>query len=137
MSRHELDRIDALERRVAELERRLSSPVQVGTGRMQRLPQQWTPAIETLAWSKEKYPDVDEATEREKFRDYYGSKGESRRDWEGAYRNWIRREADFAKARPQARANGPQTRADAIAKANRGRRDRVAAELAELWREKS
>jgi len=101
---------------------------------MQRLPEQWTPAIETLAWSKEKFPDVDEAHEREKFRDYYGSKGESRRDWEGAYRNWIRREADFAKARPRPGPNGPVSRATSIDKANRERIDRVTAKLDEAWR---
>lgn len=127
-----IDRLAALERRVAELEAKLTPAV---TGKSRRLPDGWAPDAALLAWCKEKFPDVEEAREREKFCDYWRSRGEPRRDWDAAYRNWIRKEDEFSKTRASPRASGPASRTATIDKANRERRDRVAAQLAALWRD--
>src|SRR6187399_3215103 len=127
-----LERLVALEKRVAELEK-ISGPQPVSTGRSRQLPPAWQPSDATLAWAEEKYPDVEEPRERDKFTDYWQSRGEVRKDWDAAYRNWIRKEAEFSKARPSSRANGPASRTATIDQANRERRDRVASKLAKVW----
>jgi hypothetical protein len=134
MDQPTLARIAALEKRVAALEARLE-PAPPPTGKSRRLPEGWAPDATLLAWCREKYPHVQETREREKFCDYWRSRGDSRRDWDAAYRNWIRKEDEFSQARPSARANGPASRTAAIDKANRERRDRVAAQLAALWKD--
>lgn len=135
MSKWVLERLAALELRVAELEKKLQ-PSTPG-GRSQRMGEAWQPADATLAWAQEKFPDVEEGRERDKFRDYWRSRGEVRRDWDAAYRNWIRKEHEFSQARAPARPNGPASRTASIDQVNRERRDRVAAQLAKVWREGS
>jgi hypothetical protein len=129
-----LERLVALEKRVAELEK-IRGPQPVSAGRSRQLSPVWEPSAETLAWAEEKYPDVEEGRERDKFTDYWRSRGEVRKDWDAAYRNWIRREAEFSKTRPSSRAGGPPSRTTSIDQANRERRDRVASKLAKVWRE--
>lgn len=130
-----VERLARLEERVAELERRLARPPVAGRSR--QMQQDWQPDAEALAWAREKYPHVDEQKEREKFRDYWRSRGEVRRDWQAAYRNWIRREAEYMAERGGRRgpANGPASRTAGIGELNRDRRDRVAARLAEIWKD--
>jgi len=128
-----LERLIMLEKRVAELEKNSQQPPSPPAGRSARLTEMWMPAEATLAWAQEKVPDVDEEIEREKFRDYWRSRGEARRDWDAAYRNWLRKEAEFSKARASPRANGPASRTATIDQANRERRDRVASKLAKVW----
>jgi hypothetical protein len=132
VAKDEVDRITALEQRVARLEALL---IPQPAGKARRLPEGWAPGLPLLAWCEEKFPDVEETREREKFCDYWRSRGEPRRDWDAAYRNWIRKEAEFSKARPSSRANGPASRTTTIDQANRERRDRVAAKLAALWKD--
>jgi uncharacterized protein YdaU (DUF1376 family) len=76
-----------------------------------RLPADWGPSADEIAFAERERPDVDWWTEAEKFRDYWhgvpGAKGR-KSDWPGTWRNWIRR-ADSkrlsARAGPQ---SGPQ-----------------------------
>lgn len=133
MSKSVLERLAALEAAVAELQKKNQQPIQP-VGRSKRLPEGWAPLPETLAWRQEKFPDVEEATERGKFADYYGSRGDVRHDWDAAYRNWIRREAEYSKTRASARANGPASRTASIDQANRERADRTLAQLATVRR---
>jgi hypothetical protein len=123
-----LDRLTALEAKVASLEAELRGKA---TGRVRAAQiKDWTPKATELAWAKEKFPEVDEPKEREKFVDYWRSRGEARKDWDAAYRNWIRKAAEYGN-RP--RANGPASRTATIDALNRERRERVSAQLSALW----
>lgn len=59
--------------------------------RARQLPENWQPDDTLLAWAKERAPHVDTTEETDKFKDYYRSKGEPRKDWAASWRNWIRR----------------------------------------------
>lgn len=70
-----------------------------------RLPPDWQPSAEDIAFAERERPDVDWRVEADKFRDYWhGKPGKDGRKttWPGTWRNWIRR----ADRRPGARA-GP------------------------------
>ncbi|MGS0573484.1 YdaU family protein [Xanthomonas oryzae pv. oryzicola] len=72
-----------------------------------RLPADWGPSSDDIAFAERERPDVDWWAEAEKFRDYWhgipGAKGR-KSDWPGTWRNWIRR-ADSKRQAPRA---GPQ-----------------------------
>lgn len=55
-----------------------------------RLPKDWTPAPETVAWAKTNYVTTDQqiAREAERFRDHHVSKGNAMADWPAAWRTW-------------------------------------------------
>jgi hypothetical protein len=55
------------------------------------MPRDWWPAEELLAWAAEKFPGVRVKVETEAMRDYTFSR--SIVDWNGAWRNWIRKAA--------------------------------------------
>jgi hypothetical protein len=59
-----------------------------------RLPENWVPSSELLAWAKKERPDVLVEREIEIFRDYWiaqpGQKG-VKLDWDATFKNWIRR----------------------------------------------
>ncbi|MEN1941036.1 hypothetical protein WCE39_08075 [Luteimonas sp. MJ174] len=67
-----------------------------------RLPLDWSPSDEDLAFARRERPEIDANAEAAKFRDYWvaapGAKGR-RADWPATWRNWIRR-ADAPKAAP-------------------------------------
>jgi len=128
------DRLLSLEQRMAELERRLAPEQTKPTGKASRMTADWQPDENLLAWAEEKVPDVDERTERDKFRDYWIARGETRRDWTAGYRNWLRKEAEFSKAKAPVLRWGSRSRTADIDQVNRERRDRVADKLATLWR---
>lgn len=59
-----------------------------------RLPPDWQPSAEDLAFARRLRPDLDHSAEAEKFRDYWhGLAGAKARkaDWSATWRNWIRR----------------------------------------------
>ena len=128
-----LERLAALEQRVSQLEKRLLQPATMPQ-RSTRMTEEWQPRTETEAWAREKFPHVDETREREKFRDYWQSRGDVRRDWDAAYRNWIRKEDEYQAARPSGGGRRPATRGTAIAETNRQRIDSFADQLAARWR---
>lgn len=129
-----LDRLVALERRVTELEQQLTlQPTTPAKGKAHALPLNWHPPEQVIAWVKEGYPNVVETDERDRFADYWRSRGDTRKDWTAAYRNWIRKAAEFSAPRPAVLSGRPVTRGSAITEANRQRRDRVADKLAALW----
>ncbi len=55
MSEWLVERLAALEQRVAELERRSEDGTPAG-GRARRLAPGWEPRLDDLAWAKEKFP---------------------------------------------------------------------------------
>jgi len=70
--------------------------------RATRLPDDWRPAPELIAWAREAHPLVDLRLEVPKFRDYWyakAGKDATKRDWAGTFRNWIRT-ADERRPRP-------------------------------------
>lgn len=72
-----------------------------------RLPPDWKPSDDLMAWAAKARPDVDAWAEAESFRDYWHSKpgaGARKTDWGLTFRNWIRRSRA---ARPDARAGVP------------------------------
>lgn len=61
-----------------------------------RLPHDWQPDADLLAWTKQERPDVDVNLTVESFKDYW--EGKAGRDalktnWRGTWRNWVRRTA--------------------------------------------
>ncbi len=60
-----------------------------------RLPAGWKPSDETLAWARNKRPQLDIAETIERFADYYvampGQRG-VRLDWDASFRTWVARE---------------------------------------------
>ena len=60
-----------------------------------RLPIDWKPNAELVAWSKTERPDLDLRKVFEEFKDYWssvpGSKG-VKLDWDATWRNWVRKQ---------------------------------------------
>jgi hypothetical protein len=60
---------------------------------------------ELQEWVEREFPMVNAESETEKFRDY--TFRTAIRDWTGAWRNWMRKAAEFAAKRPAAAASEP------------------------------
>ena len=85
-------------RREEEITSKSKSKEQVRS-RGSRLPSDWEPSDELLAWAKAERPDVDARREVGNFRDYWAAKAGqagTKLDWDATFRNWIRN------ARPRA-----------------------------------
>lgn len=64
-----------------------------------RLPEDWKPSEELVAWARKEFPAVDLKLEIARFVDHFRSKtgrGASMLDWAATFRNWIRRSIDFS-----------------------------------------
>ncbi|KAF1005452.1 MAG: hypothetical protein GAK28_03204 [Luteibacter sp.] len=64
-----------------------------------RLPNDWQPSPELIAWARTDHPQVNLRIEVPKFRDYWHAKAgkdAAKRDWSGTFRNWIRTAAERA-----------------------------------------
>jgi hypothetical protein len=65
--------------------------------RAHRLPPDWQPAERLDEWAaKLDVPVPDLTAELEKFRDHFRANGKAQIDWDAAWRNWMRRSAEFA-----------------------------------------
>ena len=62
------------------------------------LPDDWSPAPEVVAQMRAEQPHIDQELELAKFRDHWRSttRNAQKRDWNAAYRNWIRNAAKWA-----------------------------------------
>lgn len=72
-----------------------------------RLPADWTPSDEDIAFCRQESPHLNPRQVGEKFRDYWISKpGKDalKTDWSATWRNWVRRE----NTQPQPRGSPPQ-----------------------------
>lgn len=67
---------------------RPSSSKRTTSPRAAGLPDTWQPSTAHRALAAERRINIDE--EADKFRDWVASKGETRKDWEATFRNWIR-----------------------------------------------
>lgn len=64
-----------------------------------RLPKDWNPKPESVEAMREHFPWVDLKLETHKFRDYWiaSSRNAMKKDWDAAWRNWIRKAAEWSK----------------------------------------
>lgn len=64
-----------------------------------RLSKDWKPSDDTLGVMAEHFPWVDLKLETHKFVDYWqaATKNAMKKDWDAAYRNWVRRAAEWQK----------------------------------------
>ena len=79
-----------------------------------QLPPSWQPKTQTICWARSEGFD-DEAIKRElaKFADHALAKGSTYRDWEAAFRTWLRRAQDYNAERDRA-VQGNGRRGDSI-----------------------
>lgn len=61
------------------------------------VPEDWTPPAELRADLEQRFPAVAVGDEIERFRDYSRANDKRFKDFHAAFRNWIRKAADFAK----------------------------------------
>ena len=74
--------------------------------RATRLPADWAPTPDQIAWARSERKDINPATEASKFRDYWiakGGKDAAKLDWDATWRNWVRNAKAGVKA-----ANGSE-----------------------------
>jgi hypothetical protein len=57
------------------------------------------PRPETVATIRAELPNVDLAGEHRKFSDHFTANGKPMKDWDAAWRNWMRRATTFAPTR--------------------------------------
>jgi hypothetical protein len=60
-----------------------------------RLPKDWQPSDDLMAWSKAMRPDLNLALTLDSFRDFWAAKAGSggvKLDWDATWRNWVRKE---------------------------------------------
>lgn len=81
-----------------EPNKNLMEPI-MSTKGAQRLPKNWKPSSDTVTTMTEHFPWIDIKLETHKFTDYWSAatKNAMKRDWEAAYRNWIRKAAEYKK----------------------------------------
>ena len=64
-----------------------------------RMVEGWIASTPVIVDMIQRYPGVDIKYEKDKFVDYYLSKGDVSANWEAAFRNWIRRADEFRNQR--------------------------------------
>ena len=72
-----------------------------------RLPEDWEPSADMLAWAKAERPDIDPLAETENFRDHWlakAGKDATKLDWRRTWRKWIR--GAYARPKPRLAAVG-------------------------------
>lgn len=78
--------------------------------RRHRIPDDFAPSAEDLAWAQRTRPDVDAAYQTRRFIQHWrgtpGAAGE-KTDWHRTWRNWISRSRGGSRAGPPARRGGP------------------------------
>lgn len=87
-------------KQVLKQKRSIPEPVPLATnvanrGRAKALPPDWKPSPENQKNLSEKYALHDLERELEKFRDHFAANGKRMKDWDAAFRNWMRRCNEF------------------------------------------
>ena len=62
------------------------------TQRATRLPADWMPSLENLEFCRQARPDLLPAEVADSFRDHWLGNGQTKKDWDATWRNWVRRE---------------------------------------------
>lgn len=123
-------RLSALEHEVAEIRELLAASPKPKRGK--QIEGEWQPSPQLIDWAAQSHPNVDVAHEADKFRDYYAAHGKPLKNWDAAFRNWVRKASEFSPApvsRIEARSVG---RAASLGESNRAKRDRALDKLAAL-----
>lgn len=77
-----------------------SSKPKTSEQRGSRLPTDWKPSDEQIAWARKERPDINAEREAANFRDYWIAKpgaGGRKVDWSATWRSWIRNARSFGK----------------------------------------
>ena len=78
----------------------LKQPKGTQDTRPRALPEDWAPSSELREWAAKSFPAADLELETQSFRDHYRFNGKPGKDWDAAWRNWIRNTLKFSKQRP-------------------------------------
>jgi hypothetical protein len=124
-------RLAALEAEVQSL-RALIEAKTPAKKRAHALPLDWQPRPEDVKILREAYPNLDINHETDSFRDYWAANGKPAINWHAAYRNWLRKAAQFSKARVATLQGRSAGRAASLGEDNRARRDRALDKLAQI-----
>jgi len=65
-----------------------------------RIPDEWPPTPDLLAWLAEHCPAVSANTETAQWLDYHRAKGDTAKDWTASWRTWMRNAQKFSQQRP-------------------------------------
>lgn len=105
MSAPEADKV-----RTREEKRREEKKEQKQEQRATRLPADWQPSADDLAWAAAERPDLDVQAETENFRDHWlakPGKDATKLDWRLTWRKWIRSAFTKGPAKPKGSAGTP------------------------------
>lgn len=58
----------------------------------------WKPTPELIEWAADEFPTVDIAEETDRFIDHFIANGKPMKNWDSAYKNWMRRSQQFGGA---------------------------------------
>lgn len=117
-----------------------SSGARKRADRATRIPDDFTVTPDMVTWVRGECPNVDGRAETEKFIDYWRAEGGAKArkvDWEGTWRNWMRRERDRLPLRSPARASPGTNGTDANIAALLGRQTGTDATILQLPRGES
>lgn len=92
--------------------RRKRKPASAGT----RIPPEWQPTLDLISWVKTECPSVDGRSETANFKDWWAAENGShaiKRDWNAAYRTWMRRAQKDYDIRSPRRDRKPDQRTNA------------------------
>lgn len=82
-----------------------TKPNRESGARKKAIDEGWKPSEQLIDWAIAEYPDLDIILETKKFKDHFAANGKPMKNWEAAWRNWLRRCADFAPRQQQGFAN--------------------------------
>jgi hypothetical protein len=71
------------------------SPQKKPTPRASQLPADWIISPAIVDWGRTTFPYVNLPFEADKFRDHYRANGKPMKDWDAAFRNWVRKSAEM------------------------------------------
>lgn len=87
-----------------------------------RLSPEWYPDEDLFLWGRENFPNLNLEHHTECFRDYWlaASKNAVKKDWNAAWRHWIRKEDNYSNVRkfPGSKISAEQRRRDNFARLN-------------------
>lgn len=75
---------------------------------LRTLPTGFAVTADLNEWAQREVPSIDVAWETSKFIDYHTSRETKHRNWEGAWRNWMRNAVEYQKQRGPAQAVTPK-----------------------------
>lgn len=133
--RYELDRKEKMCEGLSNVLTEMIAAQQTGKPKRKAkhsIPPDWQASEELLAWVRDTFPDLDGPNEADGFKDYWLSGGDTKLDWDRAFRTWCRN-ADRWSARTKSRRSGTSAYAspDQVSERNRERIRDILGELDE------